>query len=220
MSTVKEELPTGLTLEPDYIQVPGQNFALVSFVGPEFCRQKSGKFAMKLRGVFATEDEAKVYVKRIQRSGDNVVDIFLLSMYNWVPIPPDPMAIENQEYQETFLNDLMQGYAESQRSAKEIFADRKSKIMRDGLDAHLLPEERIPTPKEPLPPPEKMPKLNAHLADGAGTSADGAGMSADGAGTSGDNIVDAVFESEDVWMKNKGKAPASHHQFKKKLTNE
>ena len=70
------ELPVGLTLEPDYLTLPGQNFALVSFVGPEFCRQKSGQFAMKVRGCFATEEEAKAYVKRLQRSGDNVVDIF------------------------------------------------------------------------------------------------------------------------------------------------
>ena len=123
------ELPMGLTLESDYITVPGQNFALVSFVGPEHCRQKSTKFAMKIRGVFATEDEAKAYVKRLQRAGDNIVDIFLMSMYNWAPCPPDPMGVETQEYQDTFLNDLMQGYAESQRSAKEVFADRKEKVM-------------------------------------------------------------------------------------------
>ena len=38
-----DELPTSLSLEPDYVTVPGQNFALVSFVGPS-CRQKNEKF--------------------------------------------------------------------------------------------------------------------------------------------------------------------------------
>ena len=151
--------PVGLSLEPDYITIPGQQYALVSFVGPEFCRQKSGQFAMKIRGVFNTEEEAKVYVKRLQRSGDNIVDIFLVAMYQWCPIPPDPMAVQTQEYQETFLQELMSGYAESQRSAKEIFNDRKEKVMKDGLDAHLTPSERIPPPTGPLPSPEIMPKF-------------------------------------------------------------
>ena len=157
------ELSVGLTLEPDYLQIPGQNFALVSFVGPEFCRQKSGQFAMKVRGVFATEEEAKAYVKRLQRSGDNVVDIFLVAMYNWVPCPPDPMAVQSQEYQEQFLQDLMTGYAESQRSAKEIFNDRKEKVMKDGLDAHLTEKERIAPPTAPLPASEKMPEFSKEV---------------------------------------------------------
>jgi len=157
------DLPVGLALEPDYIQIPGQNFALISFVGPEFCRQKSGQFAMKIRGVFATEEEGKQYVKRLQRSGDNVVDIFLVSLYNWVPCPPDPMAVQSQEYQEQFLQDLMSGYAESQRSAKEIFNERKQKVMKEGLDANLTDSEKIAPPSEPLPASEKMPEFTKEV---------------------------------------------------------
>ena len=186
------ELPMGLTLEPDYITVPGQNFALVSFVGPEHCRQKSTKFAMKIRGVFATEEEAKAYVKRLQRAGDNVVDIFLMSMYNWAPCPPDAMGVETQEYQETFLNDLMQGYAESQRSAKEVFADRKEKVMKDGLDAHLLPEERLPAPKAPLPPPEPLPALEKVIEEVPAETAEPLDSKVS-------ETVDRVFNSDDVW---------------------
>lgn len=186
------ELPMGLTLEPDYITVPGQNFALVSFVGPEHCRQKSTKFAMKIRGVFATEEEAKAYVKRLQRAGDNVVDIFLMSMYNWAPCPPDAMGVETQEYQETFLNDLMQGYAESQRSAKEVFADRKEKVMKDGLDAHLLPEERLPAPKAPLPAPEPLPALEKVIEEVPAETAEPLDSKVS-------ETVDRVFNSDDVW---------------------
>lgn len=186
------ELPMGLTLESDYITVPGQNFALVSFVGPEHCRQKSTKFAMKIRGVFATEEEAKAYVKRLQRAGDNVVDIFLMSMYNWAPCPPDPMAVETQEYQETFLNELMQGYAESQRSAKEVFADRKEKVMKDGLDAHLLPEERLPAPKTSLPAPEPLPALEKVIEEVPAETAEPLDSKVS-------ETVDRVFNSDDVW---------------------
>ena len=154
------EFPAGLhPMEADYITPSGQNYALVSFVGPEFCRQKSNRFAMKVRGVFATPDEAKAYVNRLRRAGDTLVDIFLLEIGKWAPCPPDPMQLETQEYQETFLSELMQGYAESQEAAKEMFNDRKARVMRDGLDKHLLPEERLPPPPGALPPPEKLPKL-------------------------------------------------------------
>lgn len=154
------DFPAGLhPMEADYITPAGQNYALVSFVGPEFCRQKSGKFALKVRGVFATQDEAKAYVNRLRRAGDTLVDIFLLEIGRWAPCPPDPMQLESQEYQETFLNELMQGYAESQQQAKEMFNDRKERVMRDGLDKHLLPEERLPPPPlAPFPSPRSSPR--------------------------------------------------------------
>ncbi|ABU44120.1 hypothetical protein PBCVNY2B_651R [Paramecium bursaria Chlorella virus NY2B] len=190
-----KELPVGLTLEPDYLSIPGQSYALVSFIGPEYCSQKSDRFAMKIRGVFATEEEAGAHVKRLQRSGDNSVDIFLVSMYNWVPCPPNPMEIETQEYQEEFLQDLMKGYAESQRSAKELFHERKERVMKEGLDANLLPEERIPPPSEPLSAPAKLPKLQIETITEETEKVD------DEAGTS--QVVDKMFNQDDPWSANK-----------------
>ena len=73
------------------------------------------------------------------------------------------MAVQSQEYQEQFLQDLMTGYAESQRSAKEIFNDRKEKVMKDGLDAHLAENEKIPPPTGPLPASEKMPEFTKEI---------------------------------------------------------
>ena len=140
-----DDLPQGLTLEPDTITVPGQNYALVSFVGPTL-PQKNEKLGMKIRGVFATVDEAKAHVQKIQRAGDKSLDIFLLDMYQWCLIPPDPEHIEDHEYQEEYMQNLMKGYAESQRAAKEVFNERKEKIKKEGLDANLLPHERQPPP--------------------------------------------------------------------------
>ncbi|AGE55516.1 hypothetical protein ATCVMN08101_049L [Acanthocystis turfacea Chlorella virus MN0810.1] len=188
------DFPAGLhPMEADYITPAGQNFALVSFVGPEFCRQKSGKFALKVRGVFGTQDEAKAYVNRLRRAGDTLVDIFLLEIGKWAPCPPDPMQLETQEYQETFLNELMQGYAESQQQAKEMFNDRKEKVMRDGLDKHLLPEERLPPPPaNALPAPEKLPKLEIGTAEETVEEAKEAEPTATEA-------TDNVFNSDDPW---------------------
>ena len=132
-------------LEPDAITIPGQRFALVSFVGPTL-NQKNDLLGMKIRGVFDTLEDAEAHVKRIRRSGDTIMDIHFLEMYQWGLIPPDPELIKDHRYQEDFLQNILKDYEESQRSAKEIFDDRKTKIMKDGLNKHLLPNERLPPP--------------------------------------------------------------------------
>lgn len=134
-------------LDEDTVTVPGQLFALVSFVAPEGTRQRNDRFGMKIRGCFGTKDEAQRHVRRLQQT-DRVMDIYLVDMYKWLLIPPDPTAIEDAEYQEQFLNDLIRGYRENQELAKLKFGDRKDAIQRDGLDSHLLEHERLPAPDE------------------------------------------------------------------------
>lgn len=131
-------------LTDDIVTVPGQVFALLSVVGPT-ANQKTDKWGLKIRGVFNTRQEAQEHVKRIQELDGNF-DVYLVDMYKWLLFPPDPTAIEDVTYQEKFLNDLVRGHYENQKKAKQIFEERKMQVMMDGLDKHLLPEERIPKP--------------------------------------------------------------------------
>ena len=139
-----EKPPTFLT--DDIVTVPGQVFALVSVVGPT-ANQKTDKWGLKIRGVFNTRQEAQEHVKRIMEV-DGYFDVFLVDMYKWVLFPPDPSIIEDVNYQEKFLNDLVRGHYENQKRAKQIFEERKMQVMMDGLDKHLLPEERLTPPAE------------------------------------------------------------------------
>lgn len=134
-------------LDDDYVTVPGQLFALMSFVAPTGTNQKNDKFGLKIRGCFATREEAHSHVKRLQQV-DGVTDIYLVDMYKWLLIPPDPNAVDDHEYQEEFLNNLVKGYRESQLLAKQHFNERKEAIKRDGLDKHLLEHEKMPAPAE------------------------------------------------------------------------
>ena len=131
-------------LEEDVITVPGQLYALVSFVSPTG-NQRNDKFGMKIRGCFATREEANSHVRRLQKF-DNSFDIFLVDMYKWLLIPPDANSVESQEYQEEFLQTMVKGYHESQSLAKQHFLERKQAVMEEGLDKHLAPEERLPVP--------------------------------------------------------------------------
>lgn len=133
-----------VVLGEDPIHVPGQRFALFSFVGPS-ANQPFDKWAIKIRGVFNTKEEADAHVKRLIRE-DPHFDVYVVDMYRWLMFPPNNDQIEDVVYQEKFLNDLFQGYRENQKQAKEFFELRKRNVMEEGIDKHLLPEEKLPAP--------------------------------------------------------------------------
>jgi len=112
---------------PDYISVPGQNFACLSIVGPE-CPQKTDKFAIKIRGTFATRSEAEAHAKKLQ-SDDATFDIYVVDMYKWLLIPPDQDKIDDIHYVDEKLEEIMTKYRENQRLAASMFEKRKKDMM-------------------------------------------------------------------------------------------
>ena len=125
-----------MSLEQDYTTVPGQLFACMSVVGPE-APQKNDKFGVKIRGAFATRDEAANHAKRLQKE-DSTFDIYVVDLYKWLLIPPDPSKIEDSHYTNAKLEELMTGYRENQAMAAQMFNERKSDMMKvkntDGTD--------------------------------------------------------------------------------------
>ena len=111
------------SLEQDYLTVPGQLFACVSFVGPD-CPQKNEKFGMKIRGAFGSKEEAASHAKRLQRE-DALVDIYVVDMYKWLLIPPDRLQIDDVHYQNEKLEEIMVKYRENQAQAAAMFEKRK-----------------------------------------------------------------------------------------------
>jgi hypothetical protein len=116
-----------MSLEQDYTTVPGQLYACLSVVGPE-APQKNDKFGIKIRGAFATRDEAASHAKRLQKE-DNTFDIYVVDMYKWLLIPPDPLKIEDVHYQNEKLEEIMSGYKENQAEATRMFNERKRDMM-------------------------------------------------------------------------------------------
>jgi hypothetical protein len=116
-----------MSLEQDYTTVPGQLYACLSVVGPE-APQKNDKFGIKIRGAFATRDEAANHAKRLQRE-DSTFDIYVVDMYKWLLIPPDPLKIEDVNYSNEKLQEIMTGYRENQAEAARMFNERKKDMM-------------------------------------------------------------------------------------------
>jgi hypothetical protein len=111
-------------LEEDFIQIPSQRYALISVVSP-LSTQKFETCALKIRGVFSNEDEAKRHATKLSKT-DTTFDVYLVDMYKWLPIPPPSNdLIEDRVYQETVLNDLIQGHKEQQVLVKQHFEERK-----------------------------------------------------------------------------------------------
>lgn len=118
-----------MSLEQDYTTVPGQVFACLSIVGPE-APQKTDKFGIKIRGAFATRDEAANHAKRLQKE-DPTFDIYVVDMYKWLLIPPDPTKIEDVHYSNEKLEEIMTGYKENQSQAARMFNERKQAMMQE-----------------------------------------------------------------------------------------
>jgi hypothetical protein len=116
-----------MSLEQDYTTVPGQLYACLSVVGPE-APQKNDKFGIKIRGAFASRDEAASHAKRLQKE-DPTFDIYVVDMYKWLLIPPDATKIEDVHYQNQKLEEIMTGYRENQAEAARLFQERKRSMM-------------------------------------------------------------------------------------------
>lgn len=126
-----------MSLTQDFTTVPGQAFACLSIVGPE-CPQKSDKFGIKIRGAFSTRDEAAAHAKRLQQE-DSTFDIYVVDLYKWLLIPPDPSKIEDSHYTNEKLEELMEGYRQNQREAAKMFEERKRDMIENADKNYFKP---------------------------------------------------------------------------------
>ena len=120
------------SLEPDYLTIPGQLFACISFVGPDQ-PQKNELLGMKIRGCFPTREEAASHAKRLQKE-DGLVDIYVVDMYKWLLIPPNRDQIDNVHYANEKLEEIMVKYRENQSQAASMFEKRKRDMMAKPID--------------------------------------------------------------------------------------
>ena len=124
-------------LTSDYLTVPGQLFACVSFVGPDL-PQKNEQLGLKIRGCFPTREEAGSHAKRLQKD-DALVDIYVVDMYKWLLIPPKREEIEDVHYQNDKLEEIMVNYRKSQTAAASMFEKRKRDMMAKPLEGSDTP---------------------------------------------------------------------------------
>lgn len=132
-------------LEEDVIRIPSQQFALISVVSPQ-SNQKHATCALKIRGVFATEEDGRRHADKLSKM-DTTFDVFLVDMYKWLPIPPDTDLIEDKVYQDKVLNDIIQGHKEQQVLVKQHFEEQKMEAITNPPTVVTLPPQTEPEPE-------------------------------------------------------------------------
>lgn len=117
-------------LDEDPIKVPGSKYVLLSFVSP-VSNVKSDKLGLKIRGVFDDMESARAHMHRLMEL-DPSFDIFVADCHRWLLIPPKASDLENVEYSDQVLQQLVQTHKEEQLKAKAAFETYKKGLMENG----------------------------------------------------------------------------------------
>ncbi len=79
---------------------------------------------LKVRGVYASEAEAQLRAKKLQKS-DPTFNIYMGSVGKWMAWDPDPSRVPNQEYANEQLNTLMSKYRDNEAARDEFYTEQK-----------------------------------------------------------------------------------------------
>jgi hypothetical protein len=147
-----------LELAKSEIRMPNQEYCVVSFVGEKLA-QKTEKLGIKIWGVFADLPGARKYAQYINGTEENKdFDVYVMEMYCWTMIPPDPKCIESQEYHDNKLNNLIKTHKVEQYKVSQVFDKRKLKLMANKKKEY-TPEDYNKELTEELMPSEKLPQI-------------------------------------------------------------
>jgi len=132
---------------------------------------------IKVRGVFDTREAAQARAKTLNNT-DSAFHVFIGQMGYWLPWEPNADKIEDEHFQNTQLNDMMEKYQENNvnrdifyeeqkrdkikaaqeevRAAKEEQAKEKAASLEstEGYDISDMEPEPEPSPDDPEPEPE------------------------------------------------------------------
>jgi len=108
--------------DPPFIRIPGQNYLLISNVGPT-AGQKNDFVAIKVRGCFSSIKEADEFAKDMREKVDPDFDYFIIPMWTWVLLPLNPEQVR-MKYTDKHLDQIMEGYYESMEKSQLHLQER------------------------------------------------------------------------------------------------
>ena len=83
-------------LTTDFTKVKGQEYALISWVGPKNCPQRHESYGIKLRGTFPTKADASLHSARLHKD-DPRDSIYVVEMYKWIHCWPGELTKEESD---------------------------------------------------------------------------------------------------------------------------
>jgi hypothetical protein len=93
---------------------------------------KTNLRGLKVRGVYETLEAAQQRARQL-RETDEYFNVFVGEVGYWIPFDPDPQLIQDQEYMEGELNNLVKENIKNQALAKKYFEKRKNDMIEEAL---------------------------------------------------------------------------------------
>lgn len=128
--------------------IHNQQYALVSIVGPHM-NQKCDVWGLKVRGTAESLDRAKALSQKILQV-DNHYDIYTVEVGKFFPLAVEPTQIDNIEYQNEQLNQLMKGYLQNKESASDFWHKRKNEMIQEAIKEGKSQSELANRPEHPI----------------------------------------------------------------------
>lgn len=123
---MKEEIQEQIA---DQLQKPLSD---VKEIVKEWCARENPKRAVKVRGTFKSMDQTYRRAEEI-RNYDANFHIFTCEVGKWLPFDPDPALLEDENYMEGQLNELLKGYKLNKQKTKMHYDQRKREMMERAI---------------------------------------------------------------------------------------
>lgn len=154
-----------MSKEIDYLfedpAVSGQQFALVSIVGPNM-NQKCSVWGLKVRGTCDSVEKARSMTKKLLKI-DPDYDIYTVEVGKFFPLQVEPNEISDVEYQNDALNKLVKGYLENREAANDQWHERKRELMKKAIEEGKNQEELNAKPEHPVAVLQRMKQFESVL---------------------------------------------------------
>ena len=115
-------------LDEDIAHQNGLKYAAISFAASK-TRQRldaEGKVALRVRGGFATTDDAMAHVKRLDRT----LDTYVCDMYRWICVGNVTPDMDTEAH----LTDMVKARRKRNEIEKQRFEERKKHAMENSID--------------------------------------------------------------------------------------
>lgn len=114
--------------------IKNQKYVLLSFLSPEKIKDNTQKIrGLKVRGVYATREEAEAQCKHIRESIDHQFDIYVGEVGKWLPWD-DSEKTDDEDYAEKELNELMRSYRQQRIMSRQELERRRDEEVRKAAE--------------------------------------------------------------------------------------
>lgn len=109
--------------------IPGQKYFLFSYITPKSIEDSKIKGAFKIKGVYSNREKADAAALKFRKQ-DPDFHVWIGEVGKFMPWDPSDEQVEDENYRNRELNNLVHNYRKQRESALEEFENRKDEMLR------------------------------------------------------------------------------------------